>query len=240
MPYSKLHNPYTIDINPVLSDAQLNNISDNMDTAQKIILALTLKIPVQSIIYTTTANDITRSILLSQIWDFATNNDIVCMHIALGNTTHKYDFMQQILDCCLTYVNNIRPVINANHGIDTSALDDALRSFTLLIAPDKTPYSPSLKQDPDLYLIAANPTQILTDVFVSIGNTANEIGIPICIFIDDMDRIAHKDLSALITSLHRVTQLTLPIMLIGSGLPTLHKTLAHAKSYSERLFIYLT
>lgn len=237
MPYSKLHNPYTIDINPVLSDAQLNNISDNMDTAQKIIRALTLKIPVQSIIYTATANDINRSILLSQIWDFATDNDIVCLHI---DNTNKNDFMQQIHDCCLGYIENIQSVINATPGIDTNALDDALKSFTLLIAPDKALYSPSLQQDQDLYLIAANPTQILTDVFVDLGNIANDIGIPICIFIDDMDRIAHKDLSALITSLHRVTQLNLPIMLIGSGLPTLHTTLAHAKSYSERLFIYLT
>ena len=148
--------------------------------------------------------------------------------------------MQQIHDCCLRYIENIQSVINATPGIDTNALDDALKSFTLLIAPDKALYSPSLQQDQDLYLIAANPTQILTDVFVDLGNIANDIGIPICIFIDDMDRIAHKDLSALITSLHRVTQLNLPIMLIGSGLPTLHTTLAHAKSYSERLFIYLT
>src|SRR5262249_50593940 len=44
------------------------------------------------------------------------------------------------------------------------------------------------------------------------------------------------ELSALITAIHRTTQLDLPVVLVGAGLPQLPGLAGDAKSYAERLF----
>ena len=51
----------------------------------------------------------------------------------------------------------------------------------------------------------------------------------------------HEDeLAALITSLHRVAQLELPVLLVGAGLPQLRGKMGKSKSYAERLFDFPT
>jgi hypothetical protein len=48
------------------------------------------------------------------------------------------------------------------------------------------------------------------------------------------------ELAALITAIHRTTQLDLPIVLVGAGLPQLPGLAGDAKSYAERLFDFPT
>lgn len=45
-----------------------------------------------------------------------------------------------------------------------------------------------------------------------------------------------EELAALITALHRTAQRSLPVILIGAGLPQLRGRMGQAKSYAERLF----
>ena len=47
-----------------------------------------------------------------------------------------------------------------------------------------------------------------------------------------------NELGALISALHRVNQLSYPIMMVGAGLPKIYSMLSAEKSYSERLFSY--
>jgi hypothetical protein len=44
------------------------------------------------------------------------------------------------------------------------------------------------------------------------------------------------ELGALITAIHRTSQLDLPVVLVGAGLPQLPGLAGDAKSYAERLF----
>lgn len=78
--------------------------------------------------------------------------------------------------------------------------------------------------------------QDLQDLFEAAGKAAiqAETGIVIC--IDELQYVQEKELAALITALHRCSQLNLPILLIGAGLPQLRGLLGDAKSYAERLF----
>lgn len=83
-------------------------------------------------------------------------------------------------------------------------------------------------------------TQSLTEVFVTIGETAYKTETPICFFIDEMQYMKQNELGSLIAALHRANQLGYPIMIIGAGLPKIYKMLSEEKSYSERLFLYKT
>ena len=83
-----------------------------------------------------------------------------------------------------------------------------------------------------------NLTQSLTDVFVTVGETAYKSETPVCFFIDEIQYMKSRELGALIAALHRANQLGYPIMVIGAGLPKIYKMLSDEKSYSERLFLY--
>lgn len=88
-----------------------------------------------------------------------------------------------------------------------------------------------------------SPKRILssdvTELFVVLGKIAQETGNFICFFIDEIQSAENNQLSALISAVHRINQLRLPIMIIGAGLPTIQRISGDAKSYSERLFQFV-
>ena len=58
----------------------------------------------------------------------------------------------------------------------------------------------------------------------------------ILLFVDELRYVANDQLAALIVALHRCARRSLPLMLVGAGLPQLRGQLGDAKSYAERLF----
>jgi hypothetical protein len=78
----------------------------------------------------------------------------------------------------------------------------------------------------------------LTALLTQLGNVAKAAGSALVIFVDELQYVAEEQLAALITALHRVSQLALPVTLVGAGLPQLRGRAGNAKSYAERLFDY--
>lgn len=68
------------------------------------------------------------------------------------------------------------------------------------------------------------------------GVAAKSAHTAVAIFIDELQYVSEDQLAALITSLHRTAQRSLPVVLIGAGLPQLPGMMGSAKSYAERLF----
>jgi AAA ATPase domain len=68
------------------------------------------------------------------------------------------------------------------------------------------------------------------------GIAAREAGAALAIFVDELQYVEEDELAALITALHRTAQRSLPVMLVGAGLPQLPGRMGRAKSYAERLF----
>ncbi|WP_339081582.1 ATP-binding protein [Pseudomonas sp. TMP9] len=78
----------------------------------------------------------------------------------------------------------------------------------------------------------------LSDLLVQVGKAAKAAGTAVVMFVDELQYVDESQLAALITSLHRVSQLSLPVTLVGAGLPQLRGRAGNAKSYAERLFDY--
>ncbi|MDM8348127.1 ATP-binding protein [Pseudomonas sp. sp1636] len=78
----------------------------------------------------------------------------------------------------------------------------------------------------------------LTALLTQLGEVAKAAGSALVIFVDELQYVAEEQLAALITALHRVSQLALPVTLVGAGLPQLRGRAGNAKSYAERLFDY--
>jgi GTPase SAR1 family protein len=68
------------------------------------------------------------------------------------------------------------------------------------------------------------------------GAAAKKANTALVMFVDELQYVAEDELAALITALHRTAQRSLPVVLVGAGLPQLPGKMGRAKSYAERLF----
>ena len=76
----------------------------------------------------------------------------------------------------------------------------------------------------------------LISLFEVVGEAAQEQRTAMALFIDELQYVPEEQLASLITAIHRCSQRSLPITLMGAGLPQLVGQMGKAKSYAERLF----
>ena len=73
----------------------------------------------------------------------------------------------------------------------------------------------------------------LVELLTDIGGLAADLGRGIAIFIDEMQDIGPDDISALCAACHEISQSSLPVIVVGAGLPHLPAVLSASKSYSS-------
>lgn len=78
--------------------------------------------------------------------------------------------------------------------------------------------------------------QDLPVLLETVGEAARQAETAAVMFVDELQYVPEEQLAALITGLHRCAQRSLPIGLLGAGLPQLRGRMGKAKSYAERLF----
>jgi hypothetical protein len=78
----------------------------------------------------------------------------------------------------------------------------------------------------------------LPNLFVAIGEAAEDRKSAVAIFVDEIQYFSQKELGALIMAMHKVQQRQLPLVLLGAGLPILPGLAGESKSYAERLFSF--
>ncbi len=78
----------------------------------------------------------------------------------------------------------------------------------------------------------------LVELFTDLAGLAADAGKGVAVFVDEMQDVGARDVSALCAACHEVSQQGLPLVVVGAGLPHLPAVLSASKSYSERLFKY--
>jgi hypothetical protein len=78
----------------------------------------------------------------------------------------------------------------------------------------------------------------LTALLEAAGAAARSADKAIALFVDELQYVEEDELASLITALHRTAQESLPVVLVGAGLPQLRGRMGRAKSYAERLFTF--
>lgn len=76
----------------------------------------------------------------------------------------------------------------------------------------------------------------LTDVFLAVGEVAQEKHRGLVLLIDEVQFLTAPQLESLIQAVHKSVQKKLPITFVGAGLPQIAELAGDAKSYAERLF----
>lgn len=204
-------------------DEDIQNVSQMFD-------ALTMDIPTQSIIFSG-LRGVGKTVLINKLQSIAEEKGIFCKHIEIEE---RNDFISQIVECFQAFLRTVSAKEKFKHLIQKPL--EAIKSLVVSFNPEDNSFSLSM-QDRELY-VSNNLTQTLTEVFSTIGETAQKTETPICFFIDEIQYMKQNQLGSLIAALHRANQLGYPIMIIGAGLPKIYKMLSDEKSYSERLFMY--
>ncbi|EJK98824.1 MULTISPECIES: ATP-binding protein [Pseudomonas] len=119
----------------------------------------------------------------------------------------------------------------ANRGLK------GLRSFASIFKIDIGGIEIGVEPEPGL-ADSGNLQYDLPDLFTVIGEAAQAAGKGWILLIDEVQYLTEADLSALIVSIHRMSQEGLPVLLVGAGLPQVARLAGEAKSYAERLFLY--
>jgi AAA ATPase domain len=114
-----------------------------------------------------------------------------------------------------------------------------LKSFTMTFNPDGA-MTAALDVEPMAGAAdSGSLTEDLSDLFVAVGEAAGEQGIGVVLLLDEIQFLAREELEGLIVALHRCVRRSLPITLVGAGLPQMPRLAGEAKSYSERLFRFV-
>ena len=113
-----------------------------------------------------------------------------------------------------------------------------LKSFVLKVNPQGA-FEFGIDIDPELGTADSGDLETdLAQLFIALGEAAKDKGTAIAIIIDEIQYLEDRELSSLIMAIHKITQRSLPIIVIGAGLPQLLGKAGNAKSYAERLFDY--
>ncbi len=111
-----------------------------------------------------------------------------------------------------------------------------LKSFSLTFSPDG---SVTAGLDVDARAGFADSGTLaddLGDLFVALGEAARDHGVGVVFLMDEIQYLEQGELEALISALHRCARRSLPLTLVGAGLPQIPRLAGEARSYSERLF----
>ena len=142
------------------------------------------------------------------------------------------------IDLAATLVNGLRKVLlKLDKQRPTAKVLAALRvlkSFSYHL-----PDGGSIKLDVEAAVGLADSGSLgddVTDLLVAVGEAMRDRRTGFVLAIDELQYLGRADLGALISAIHRTTQVDLPVVLIGAGLPQLPGLAGDAKSYAERLF----
>lgn len=76
----------------------------------------------------------------------------------------------------------------------------------------------------------------LPELFRAVGQAAASRGKAVALFLDEVQYLEEREMSALIMALHRIAQESLPVIMLAAGLPQVLGLTGRSKSYAERLF----
>lgn len=221
-----VRNPYTPGAGsrpPVLSGRD-----EQLETFRVLLKRLELGRPEKSMIITG-LRGVGKTVLLNTFEGIAEETGF---KTAKTEITHDTDFTSMI-------ARMVRRALLSLSALDRMK-DRARRAVGILKAfTVRFPNGPEIGFDIDAITGQADSGNLgedLSDLFVGLGEAAQEHGTGVAFLIDEIQFLERTELEALIAALHQAAQRSLPITLVGAGLPQLPALAGAAKSYAERLF----
>ncbi|WP_118839362.1 ATP-binding protein [Salinibacter ruber] len=201
---------------------------EDIETAESLARRVSLGHSPRSIMYYG-LRGVGKTVILNELEEIYADHDYVSRYVEVAETDDFTVVLSKLVRKLLLEVSRKAQAVDlVKKGLR------ALKSFVVSI-----PEGPDLKLDVEPLLGVADSGDLqddLVDLFVTTGEAAKGAGIPIALFIDEVQYLEEDDFSALIASCHRASQLGLPLVVVCAGLPQIAGLAGEAKSYAERLF----
>lgn len=175
-----------------------------------------------------------KTVLLVRIKQLAESENIRTIYVE----AHEGKTLPELL------LPGIRQALFAMSSID-NAKDKARRALRVLksfVNGLKVSYNEieiGLSIDPETGTADSGDMEAdLPELVMALAEAASASSTAVAIFMDEMQYLSGKEFSSLIMSIHRINQNSLPVILIGAGLPQILSLAGNSKSYAERLFAY--
>ncbi len=206
---------------------------DVLRDAEKHLETLVRGYSVQPIIYYG-LRGVGKTVLLNAVENRADERDIVYAHIEVAE---KKSFLVQIANASKKLIHKVSAG-EALRSIGKKALG-MLQAFNVTYNPSDQTFSAGLSELPEDVATGVLADD-LTDVLVEMGKLAAKAKKQICFFIDEIQYMKNDEMEALVNAFHRTSQLRLPVMMFGAGLPKILRIMGEVKTYSERLFKFVS
>lgn len=226
-------NPYTPGAG--MMPKYLAGRDDVIKNAENRIEAVSAGYQARSVVYYG-LRGVGKTVLMNAIEDIADKYNLLNRHIEVKETSN---FVKALSYACNGFVQSLslKEVIKDKAG----KLISILKSFNAIWNPEDKTISFGLKDQPLEFATAGTGdlSNDLTELLVTLGKYAQQADVGICFCIDEIQYAKSDELEALITAVHRINQLGLPILFFCAGLPKILKTMGDTKSYTERLFEFV-
>lgn len=197
--------------------------------AFEVLLARLLRGAPEKSLFVTGLRGVGKTVLLGRFRDIA---EAQGFRTADTEITHETEFRATIARLARRVILALDPRRRAKDRFQRAAA--IFKAFTL-----KLPDGYEIGVDVEALRGSADSGRLdedLADLFVAIGEAAKERSTGVVFLLDEVHFLKRADMEALITAVHRVSQRSLPLTVVGAGLPQLPKLAGEAKSYAERLF----
>jgi hypothetical protein len=171
-----------------------------------------------------------KTVLLNRIWEAAKDDGFKAVLIE----SHEDKRLAELL------IPPLRQILFSLDAMENVS-DKVKRGFRVLssfVKGLKVKVSEiELSIDPELGAADSGDLEAdLGELFVAIGEAAADRQTAVAICVDELQYLEEKELSAVIMAIHRINQRSLPLILVGAGLPQIVGLSGKSKSYAERLF----
>ena len=226
-------NPYTPGAG--MMPKYLAGRDDIIENARKRVEAVAAGYQSRSVVYYG-LRGVGKTVLLNAIEGIADSNDLLNRHIEVKETSN---FVKALSIACNGFVQSLS--LKESIKDKVGKLWSILRSFSATWNPEDKTFSFELKDQPLEFATAGTGdlANDFTELLVTLGKYAQQADTAICFCIDEIQYAKNEELEALITAVHRLNQLGLPVLFFCAGLPKILKTMGDTKSYTERLFEFI-
>ena len=177
-----------------------------------------------------------KTVLLNAIEEMADQRNLLYRHIEVKETSN---FVKALSIACTGFVQSLS--LKESLKDKLGKLLSVIKSFSATWNPEDKTISLELK-DQVVETATAGTGDLandFTELLVTLGRYAQQADTAICFCIDEIQYAKSEELEALVTAVHRLNQLGLPVIFFCAGLPKILKTMGDTKSYTERLFEFL-
>lgn len=227
-----LENPYTP--NAGAAPPVLLGRDDQLDSFDLLLARLERGRTQQSMIITG-LRGVGKTVLLNKFREKAEGKGWAVVEIEVSKHTDN-EFRRQLSHQMRQALLAISP--KAKWGDRAKAAAGVLRSFSLTFDPSGSVTAGFDVEATEGRGDSGSLDLDLSDLITSVGEAAREHSTGVLLLLDEVQFLTKSQLESLIMALHRAVQRTLPITMVGAGLPQIAELTGEAKSYSERLFTF--